>query len=102
MNKDGESEAEGTRKICQSLAIRIIADGNNGAVDAIDADEGSQAVHGAKDGDTIDSGALEAGIIVDKACNGANARAIHEFEQNTSLSTGTKNDDCHRGTCGEE
>ncbi len=96
VDEDGEAQAEGTRKFCQSSAVEVVSDGDDRAVNGVDADERREAVDGAEDGDTVDHGALEGGVVVDDAADGGDAGPIHEFKKHASLATGSEDNNRHR------
>jgi hypothetical protein len=95
MDEDRQSEAKGTGVVGEAFSNDVVADGDDGAVDSIDTNEGGEFFYGTQDGDTVDFGAVELGIVIDEAGDGANSRAIHKFDENASLSACTVDDDCH-------
>ena len=95
MDEDGEAQADGAGVIGEASAGGVVADGDDGAMDAVDADEAAEFFGGSEDQDAVDLGAVELGIIVHESSKGANAGAFHELEENAGLSAGAVNNHCH-------
>ncbi len=66
-----------------------------GAVNAIHAHKAGEFFDVPEDGDAIDLGAMQLDVVVEQPGQWTNPGAVHEFQKNPCLTTGSVNDDCH-------
>jgi hypothetical protein len=95
VDEDGETESQVAGMLGELVATEVVADGDDGAVDTVFADESGEVVDGAQDGETVDWGALGLGVVVDQTGDGGNAGAPHEIQQHAGVSASSVDDDGH-------
>lgn len=96
MDEDREPQANGASVFGESLAGNVIADGDDGPMDPMDASEAGEPLDGTEDVDALDLGAVKLNIVIHNTGDGTNAGAVHQFKKNPPLSARTVNNDCHK------
>jgi hypothetical protein len=89
----GEAEAQGAGMFSQASAGGVVAYGDDGAVDAMDAEQRGEFGGGSENFDVMNLGMMEGGVIINQAGDGADASAVHEFQEDPGMPASAVNDD---------